>query len=65
MKDLLAHSSLSITEKYMGGFDTSKTDAALVKAVSKEDDETKLMHLLEGVNPELLEKVLAKLNHKE
>ena len=65
VKDLLAHSSLSITEKYMGGFDTSKTDAALVKAVSKEDDETKLMHLLEGVNPELLEKVLAKLNHKE
>lgn len=64
VKELLAHSSLSVTEKYMGNFDTSKADAALAKAVSREDEESKLLHLLEGVNPELLSRVLEKLNSK-
>lgn len=65
VKELLAHSSLSVTEKYMGNFDVSKTDAALAKAVSREDEETKLMHLLEGVNPETLKKVMEKLSDRK
>ena len=65
LKALLAHSSLSVTEKYMGNFDTSKTDAALAKAVSKEDEESKLLHLLEGVNPEVLKKVMEKLTDNQ
>ena len=64
VKELLAHSSLSVTEKYMGDFDTAKTDSALAKAVSREDNETKLLHLLEGVDTELLKKVLLKMDIK-
>ena len=49
----------------MGSFDTSKTDAALAKAVSKENEETKLLHILEGVNPEVLKKVLKRLSDNQ
>jgi site-specific recombinase XerD len=61
VKGLLAHTNLSTTQKYMGDFESSHNDAALAKAVSREDEETKLLHLLEGVNPDTLKKVLARL----
>ena len=61
VKALLAHTNLSTTQKYMGDFESSRTDAALAKAVSREDEESKLMKLLAGVNPETLKSVLTKL----
>lgn len=61
VKELLAHSNLSTTQKYMGDFESARTDAALAKAVSREDEEARLMHLLVEVNPEVLKSVLAKM----
>lgn len=64
VKELLAHSNLSTTQRYMGDFDTAKTDAALQKAVGKEDDADKVLKMLKGINPELLKEALAKLEIK-
>lgn len=61
VKALLAHTNLSTTQKYMGDFDTQQNDAALNNIFQKEDDETALLKQLQGVNPELLQKVLEKL----
>lgn len=64
VKELLAHTNLSTTQRYMGDFDTAKTDAALQKAVGKEDDTEKVLKMLKGINPELLKEALAKLEIK-
>ena len=61
VKALLAHTNLATTQRYMGDFESSRTDAALAKAVSREDEESKLLNLLSGVNPETLKAVLAKM----
>ena len=63
MKALLAHTDLSTTQKYMGEFDTQQNDAAL-DTIFKKDDEEILLKQLQGVNPELLKKVLEKLSVK-
>jgi integrase len=68
VKALLAHTNLSTTEKYMGSFDTSKNDEALETIFKKEesdvDIEATLLKQLEGVSPELLQKVLGRLSIK-
>lgn len=61
VKELLAHTNLSTTQRYMGDFDTAKTDEALQKAVGKEDDEDKVLNVLKGIDPDLLKSALAKL----
>lgn len=63
VKALLAHTNLSTTQKYMGEFDTQQNDAAL-DTIFKKDDEDMLLKQLQGVNPELLKKVLEKLSVK-
>ena len=63
VKALLAHTNLSTTQKYMGDFDTQQNDAAL-DTIFKKDDEEMLLKQLQGVNPELLKKVLEKLSVK-
>lgn len=63
VKALLAHSNLSTTQSYMGEFDTQQNDAAL-DTIFKKDDEEMLLKQLQGVNPELLKKVLEKLSVK-
>ena len=63
VKALLAHTNLSTTQKYMGEFDTQQNDAAL-DTIFKKDDEEMLLKQLQGVNPELLKKVLEKLSVK-
>lgn len=60
VKALLAHTNLSTTQKYMGDFDTEQNDAAL-DAIFKHDDEAALLKQLKGVNPALLQRVLAQL----
>lgn len=62
VKELLAHSNLSTTQRYMGDFDTATTDAALLKAVGREDEESKVLAILESLNPEVLKSVLEKIN---
>lgn len=60
LKDLLAHSSVKITEGYMGSFDTSENDKALEAIFSKPQQSPKeeLISLLEKMNPEDVASVL-------
>lgn len=62
LKDLLAHSSLKITEGYMGSFDTSENDKALEAIFSKpqHDPKSELLALLEKMNPEEITELLNK-----
>ena len=71
LKKLLAHSSIKVTETYMGSFDTKKTDEALQHIFSKKDETTekaKLLALLEGMDAQQISSLLATLHnnkHKE
>ena len=60
LKDLLAHSSLKITEGYMGSFDTSENDKALEAIFSKpqHDPKSELLALLEKMPPEEIAELL-------
>ena len=65
VKDLLAHSSLKITEGYMGNFDTSENDKALeaVFETKKEiTDKSALLRQLQSLSPEALASLLAQVN---
>lgn len=63
VKELLAHSDIATTEKYMGNFDTDRTDAAMRKVFQAKNEEDTLLQQLKGVDPEILKKVLEKLNN--
>src|SRR5574344_98088 len=54
LKDLLAHSSVKITENYMGSFDTSENDKAIQNIFQKKETSPKedLLSLLDKMNPE-------------
>lgn len=54
LKDLLAHSSVKITEGYMGSFDTSENDKALQNIFQKKEISPKdeIMKLLDNMNSE-------------
>ena len=67
VKSLLAHSSLSVTERYMGSFDTVKNDKALESVfehepATEESIENNLLKTLQGMDPEVRKKVLKKLS---
>ena len=64
VKDLLAHSSLKITEGYMGNFDTSENDKALESVFEKKEtaDESALLKQLQSLSPEALASLLAQVN---
>jgi site-specific recombinase XerD len=63
VQSLMAHSSLSVTEAYMGQFDSSETDKALSKVFSQpaESDSKKkqLQALLAGMSDEEISSLLA------
>lgn len=61
VKELLAHTNLATTQKYMGDFDTARTDAALAKAVGKGNEVEKALAMLGSLPPEALALVLKKL----
>ena len=65
VKDLLAHSSLKITEGYMGNFDTSENDKALESVFETKKgvaDESALLKQLQSLSPEALASLLAQVN---
>lgn len=65
LKDLLAHSSVKITEGYMGSFDTSVNDKALEDIFKKEDSpKAELLSLLEKMSPEEIANVLKVMGSK-
>lgn len=64
LKELMAHSSIKVTETYMGSFDTQKTDDALKHIFSKKDEATdkdKLIAKLEEMDAQQISSLLASL----
>lgn len=62
VKDLLAHSNLKTTEKYMGSFDTADNDAALESIFEQPKDEiAELTEKLKGLDKERLQIILSSL----
>ena len=65
LKDLMAHSSLKVTEGYMGSFDTNDTDKALESIFKKKNDpKAELLSLLENVNPEDIQNLINQIKTK-
>lgn len=67
LKELMAHSSIKVTETYMGSFDTKKTDEALQHIFSKKEEATdkeKLLAILEGMDAEQITSLLATIQRK-
>lgn len=65
VKELLAHSSLKITEGYMGNFDTAENDKALeniFENTKPKIDEAALLQQLQSLSPETLAALLAKVS---
>lgn len=73
VKELLGHSNLATTERYMGSFDTAKTDETLRNAFAKKktpaaaDDtnkskEEQTIEVLIGLSPEQIMAVISAIN---
>ena len=63
LKDLLAHSSVKITEGYMGGFDTAENDRALQHIFQKEEYSSKdeLIKLLNNMSSEEINSLIKQI----
>lgn len=62
VKSLLAHSSLKITESYMGNFDTSSNDKALISVFeSPQESSMSLVEQLKDLSPEELADIINQL----
>lgn len=77
IKNILGHSNLATTERYMGSFDTSKTDNTLRTLFKKKSafktapqegtdssmsKEEKAIELLKGMTPEQIMAVISAIN---
>jgi len=62
IKSLLAHSSLKITERYMGNFDTASNDKALMSIFESPQEASKsLVEQLKSLSPEELANIIRQL----
>lgn len=63
LKDLLAHSSVKITEGYMGSFDTAENDRALQHIFQKEEPSSKdeLIKLLNKMSSEEIDSLIKQI----
>ena len=63
VKELLAHSNLATTERYMGNFDTQKTDNALINLFGEvekpKDKKEEVIEALKGMSPEEIAAILS------
>lgn len=64
VKDLLAHSNIAVTERYMGDFDTDQNDAALRSVFAEESAEEILLKQLRALPANELETLLKKLKNE-
>lgn len=72
IKNILGHSNLATTERYMGSFDTSKTDSTLRSLFAKkktgadgltdEEREQQAIDLLKGMSPEQIMSIISAIN---
>ena len=64
LKNILGHSDITITERYMGSFETAETDAVLSSVFEeKQDAKEKVRKILEQMNPSELEQMLAEMGY--
>lgn len=65
VKELLAHSNLATTERYMGNFDTQRTDNALIGLFggmeAPKDKKSEVLDMLKELSPEELEAIMQAL----
>lgn len=64
VKDLLAHSNMATTERYMGSFDTSENDKALESLFEEKKpsvDVELLLNQLQSLSPEERERIIKKI----
>lgn len=73
-QEILGHSNLATTERYMGSFDTSKTDETLRNVFAKKQSSSKgteepttskeeqAIELLKGMTPEQIMAVISAIN---
>lgn len=65
LKNILGHSNINITERYMGSFDTAETDAVMSSIFDEpKDPKEKVKELLEQLNPEDLKQLLSEIKTK-
>ena len=72
IKNILGHSNLATTERYMGSFNTSKTDSTLRSLFAKkktgangltdEEREQQAIELLKGMSPEQIMSIISAIN---
>lgn len=74
IKNILGHSNIATTERYMGSFDTSKTDETLRNVFAKKQSsvnrteepttskEEQAIELLKGMTPEQIMAVISAIN---
>lgn len=68
IKDILGHSNLATTEKYMGKFDNSRTDKTLQSLFSKSEEkptvsqEAKIIEMLKELSPEQIASIMNSIN---
>lgn len=72
IKNILGHSNLATTERYMGSFDTSKTDSTLRSLFAKkktgadgltdEEREQQAIELLKGMSPQQIMSIISAIN---
>ena len=63
LKNMLGHSKLETTERYMGDFDTIETDKAMEKifATEKETQTSELLEILKSKSPEEITALIQQL----
>ncbi|MDE7418713.1 MAG: tyrosine-type recombinase/integrase [Muribaculaceae bacterium] len=66
VKELLAHSNLATTERYMGNFDTQRTDNALINLFGNvgkpTDKKEEVLEMLKGMSPEEIAAIMQAIN---
>lgn len=66
LKNLLGHSTIKITEGYMGNFDTSETDAVMQSIFEeKKDIKDKVLELLQDMDSKEIEQLMTELKQKK
>jgi integrase/recombinase XerD len=66
LKNILGHSNITITERYMGNFETAETDAVMSSIFDDEQDgKEKVKKLLEQMKPTELEQLLLEMGYEK
>jgi len=66
LKNILGHSDITITERYMGNFETAETDAVMSSIFDEpKDPKEKIKELLKSIDPDELTQILSEINSEK